>query len=109
MEQSANLENNQEKIEKVKLIEALQVNGSEHPETKALMIKWIKQRETEVEKENTSRATIVFNIDRADLYIAANDMEGALEHLEDTLMQTRQEGEKELGDQIRRKIKELKV
>jgi FimV-like protein len=101
-------ENNQEKIEKGKVLEMLRTNGLDHIETKELVMEWTEQKEAEVEKENTSRATIVFNIERSDLYIAMGDKEGATECLEDALAQADQENEKELQDQIIEKLKSLK-
>ena len=101
-------ENNQEKIKKEKVLEMLRTNGLDHPETKKLVMKWTKQREVEVEKENTSRATIVFNIERSDLYIAMWDKEGAIKCLKDVLTQAYQENEKGLQEQILEKLRGLK-
>lgn len=100
-------ENNQEKIEKEKVLEMLRTNGFDHPETKELVMRWTEQREAEVEKENTSRAAIVFNIERSDLYIAMEDKQGAVECLEDALTQADQENDTELQNQILEKLKSL--
>jgi hypothetical protein len=99
----------QEKIEKGKILEMLKANGSEHPETKALVIKWTEQQEALVNKENTNRAAIIFNIERSDLYIAAGDIAGALECLEDARLQAHQENETELYDQIMKKMDEMEA
>lgn len=101
-------QNPEGKIEREKVLEMLRTNGLEHPETKELVMKWTAQREAEVEKENTSCAAIVFNIDRSDLYIAAGDKDGAKECLESALDQADQENEKELQDQIIEKLRSLK-
>jgi len=85
----------------------LRENGFEHPETRDLVIKWTEQQEALVTKENTSRASIVFNIERADLYLAVGDKEGALECLEDARMQSYQENESELYKQIMKKMDEI--
>lgn len=104
MEKTPSLEN---KIEKQRVLEALRAKGLEDPETKALVIKWTEEQEEIVARENTPRATIVFNIERADLYLAAGDVEGELECLEDALYQAEQEGETELALQIAKKIEEI--
>ena len=109
MEMPPTGENNQEKIEKEKVLEMLRTNGLEHFETNELVTKWTLQKEAEVKKENTSRAAILLNIDRTDLYIAIGDNEGAIKNLEDALEQADQENEKELQDQIIEKIKALKI
>ena len=95
-------------LEKKTVLEMLKANGFDHPETKELVMKWIEQREREVEIENTSRAAIVFNIERTDLYIAMGDREGAIQNLEDALGQADSEDEKELQEEIIAKIKEIK-
>jgi hypothetical protein len=60
-----------------------------------------------VTAENTSRAAIVFNIERADLYVAAGDFEGAVDCLEDASTQAVQEDEMGLLKQISDKIGQL--
>ena len=101
-------ENDQEKIKKEKVLEMLRTNGPDHPETRELVMRWTVQREIEVRKENTSRATIIFNIERSDLYIAGGDKNGAIECLEDALTQAVHENEKGLEKQIMKKLKSLK-
>ena len=96
-----------EKIEKEKVLEMLKTKGVEDPETKALVLEWTKEREAVVAKENTSRAAIVFNIERSDLYVAANDIEGAIECLESALTQAEQENEEKLRKEILEKIESL--
>ena len=96
-----------EKIEKEKVLEMLKTKGVEDPETKALVLEWTKEREVEVAKENTSRASIVFNIERSDLYVAANDIEGAIGCLESALTQAEHENEEELLKEILEKIEKL--
>ena len=103
MEKFPTPENN-EKIEKETVLEALRTKGPEDPETKEMVIKWTIQREAEVDKENTNRASIIFNIERTDLYLAAGDVEGALEHLEDVLLYASQVKERELYNETLKKI-----
>jgi len=107
MENFPSPENSQEKIEKEKVLEMLRANGFEHPETREMVIKWTEQQETLATKENTGRATIIFNIERSDLYLAVGDKEGALECLEDARTQAHQENETELYDQIMKKMDEI--
>jgi len=82
----------------------LRANGLEHPETKNLMLKWTKQQEMLVVKENVSRAIIIFNIERSDLYLAIGDKDEALDCLEDARLQAHQENETELYSQIMKKM-----
>jgi translation elongation factor EF-1beta len=97
-----------EKIEKQKVLDMLRMNGFGHPETKELVVEWTKQKEAEVEQsENPNRESIIFNIERTDLYIAVGDKEGAIECLEDALTQADQENEVELQNQILEKLKSL--
>ena len=89
MEQSSRPEN----IMKEKVLEMLKENGFEHDETKRLVMEWTIQQEKAVV---TIKDSIIFNISRADLYIAIGDIDGAEECLRDALLQTEQEGEIEL-------------
>ena len=107
MEDFPTLQNNQEKIEKAKVLELLRVNGYEHPETKEAVTKWTEQQEAIVTKENTGHARIAFEIERADLYLATGDTDGALECLEDARVQAHYENEDELYDQIMKKMDEV--
>ena len=97
--------NNFEKIEKEKVFEMLKTNGFDHLETRDLILRWTKQREEEVENENTKRANIIFNIEQSDLYIIANDKEIALDYLEEALTQAEQEREVDLQKEILEKMK----
>ena len=97
------------KIEKEVVLEMLKMNGFGHPETRELVTEWTKQKETEVEKnENPNRASILFNIERTDLYFVIGDTRGAVECLEDALLQAEKENEVELQEQILEKLKGLK-
>lgn len=108
MEKLPDQEGMQEKMEKEDVLEILRSKGLGDPEAMEMVMKWTMEQEELVTKENTSRAAIVFNIERSDLYIAAGDMEGAIDCLEDALTQAFQEDEKELYDQVLEKINELK-
>ena len=93
--------NNFDKIEKETVLEMLRTNGFDHPETKELVLKQTEQREEEVEKdENPNRASIVFTIERTELYLATGDKDGAFQNLEDALDQADHEGDVELQNQI---------
>lgn len=100
-------ENSQEEVGKEKVLEMLLANGTDDPETRELVIRWTEQQEALVAKENTSRAAIVFNVERADLYVAAGDINEALECLEDARTQAHQENEAELYVQIMKKMDDL--
>ena len=104
-----NQENIVEKIEKEKVLEMLRANGLEHNETKEMVIRWTEQQVAEVEKENTHRAGIIFNIECADLYIAAGDLLGAIDCLWLARVQAQNELEnaKEIFSQISKKADEI--
>ena len=95
------------KIEKAEVLEMLRLNGFEHPETRSAVIKWTEQQEVLVTNENTAKARIYFEIERADLYIAVKDIEGALDCLEDVRIQAHQENEVELYNEIMKKMDEV--
>jgi hypothetical protein len=88
-------------INKEDVLAALRSND---PGAKELVDAWTRQQEALVV---TSKDTIVLNFSRADLYVTAGDLEGALECLKDALYQARQEGEDLLYEQIKKKLAEL--
>src|ERR1035437_8525305 len=101
------LPNQERKIEKSEVIELLRTRGFEDPEVKESVTQWTIQREALVTQEGTATASIIFNMDRADLYLAIEDTEGALETLEDARLQAHQENEMELYNQIMAKMDEI--
>lgn len=70
--------NQERKIEKSEVAELLKARGLEDPEVKELVTQWTIQQETLATQEGTAIASITFNMGRADLYLAAGDIEGAL-------------------------------
>lgn len=68
----------EEKIKKEEVLEALRARGPEDPETQELVLRWTEQQEAAVEREKTRRAQIVFELDRAELYVVAGDPAEAL-------------------------------
>lgn len=107
MEKVLNLENSQENIKKSEVLDMLRMNGFEHAETRAMVMKWTEQQEVLVTKENTRRASILFTIERTDLYLAGGDKDGALECLEDARAQAHYENDGELYLQIMKKMDEV--
>lgn len=90
----------------------LRVNGLEHFETKKMMLDWIKQQEALILKENVSgmdnnRADIIFDMERSDLYVAAGDIDGALDLLDGARQRALQGNEKEIYGQIMKKMDEI--
>jgi hypothetical protein len=77
---------------------------SKSPRAMELVNTWTKQQEALVV---TSKDAIVLNLSRADLYVAAGDLKGALECLQDALYQAVQEGEDLLCKQIKGEIAKL--
>ncbi len=70
------------KISKQEVLAMLQANGPDHAETQKAMIRWTEQQEKWVDsQEDRNRARILSEIERSDLYVAAGDIEGALECL----------------------------
>lgn len=55
-------------IETEDLLRRIRANGLEDPETMKLVQEWTLQQEELVTRVNTSQATIMFNILRADVY-----------------------------------------
>ncbi len=94
-------------IDKSEVLETLRVKGFDDPETLALVTKWTIQQEAVVTEAGTSKATIEFNISRADLYVAGGDVDGAFECLEEARLQAYSENETELYGQIMAKMDEL--
>lgn len=101
------LPNQERKIKKSEVIELLKTRGLEDQEVKELVTQWTIQREALATEEGTAIASIIFNMDRADLYVAIGDIEGALEALEDARLQAHQENEMELYNQIMIKMDEI--
>ena len=95
------------KVEKADLIKALAEKGLSDPETQEMLTRWTEEQEKYVESQPRPDAEIKFNIDRADLYIALNDVTGALECLEDARVQASQESRDDLYNQICDKMDEI--
>jgi hypothetical protein len=68
----------EEKIEKEKVLEALRAWGTEDPRTQELVLRWTEQQEAAVKRERTRRIQIVFELNRAELYVTAGDPAEAL-------------------------------
>jgi hypothetical protein len=107
MEQIPKQEGGENKIEKATVLDLLRAKGFEDGEAKEAVMRWTEQREAEVNAINTSRAAIEFNIERAELYIAVGDKEGALDCLHDARMQAHQENEGALYADILEKMDEI--
>lgn len=107
MESGPSQEGRKLEIKKTDVIESIKSKGVSNPETISMITAWTLQEEARVARENTSRATIVFNIERADLYVAAGDIQGALECLEDARLQAHNENETDLYQQILTKMDEI--
>ncbi|MDP3764579.1 MAG: hypothetical protein Q8Q95_03075 [bacterium] len=82
------------------VIEALRTKGNEDTETRALLLKWTEQNETEANNINTSKANIECIIKQALLYKEAGYVAEALESLENAQLAAFNEKETELYQQI---------
>lgn len=91
----------------MQVLAKIREKGLSDPETMELVINWTKQEEERVTQEGTSEATIGLNIARADLYVAAGDIEGALDCLESARVEAHNEGLQDLFDAIMKKMDEL--
>lgn len=97
----------EEKIEKATVVEFLKARGLEDPEALDMVLRWTRQQEAFVTAANTPAAAITFNTDRADLYLAVGDTAGALDALADARLQAYQENERELYNEIMKKMDEI--
>jgi hypothetical protein len=104
MESEPNLER---RIEKSELTELIKGRGLTDPAVMELVQAWTTQQEEQVTGEDTPAATIRLNIERADLYLAAGDKQGALEVLDDARFQAHQENEDDLYRETEEKMSEI--
>jgi hypothetical protein len=82
------------------VLEALRTHGLAHEATRELVVRWTEQEERRIEEEpRNKRLPVVFNIQRADLYLIIGDVEGAIECLKDALVQAQGEGFEDLYQQ----------
>jgi rhamnogalacturonyl hydrolase YesR len=100
------------KIEKAKVLEMIRTKGLQDPETMDLIHAWTLEQEQQVALENTPTATLRFDLERVDLYLAAGDVEGALEFLENPetglFYAALQQGDQEICSLVEVKIKEIR-
>ena len=94
-------------IDKSEVVNEIKTKGIEGLGVKELVERWTIEQEKNVEQVGTAEASINFNIDRADLYLATGDKEGALEALEDARLQAYQEGNIELYNKIMTRMDEI--
>ncbi len=99
---------NQERIiDKSEVMDEIKTKGIEGPGVRELIEQWTIQQEKIAEEFGTSESSINLNIDRADLYLATGDKEGALEALEDARLHAHQEGNLELYNKIMIRMDEI--
>ncbi|MFZ2522113.1 MAG: hypothetical protein WAX44_01215 [Minisyncoccia bacterium] len=94
-------------IETEEVLERLRATGPDDPETMKFVMEWTFQQEELVRRVNTSKATMMFNILRSDVYLAAGDKDEALQCLEEARMQAHQEDEETLYNMIMKKMDEI--
>ena len=82
----------------------LKEKGLEDPEAHQLLMDWTLAHEARVEATGTSRAAIEFNIERGTLYIEAGFLGEGIDTLESALIQAEQEDQKDLQEEIVKKI-----
>ncbi|MDR3519880.1 MAG: hypothetical protein P4L63_03280 [Candidatus Pacebacteria bacterium] len=96
MEEKPNIER---KIKKSEVVELLKARGIDNLEVKKFFMDWTLQRERETDK-GTPRDRIIFNVERAEVYLAIGDNEEFLNALDDALRQALQHNEADLYNQI---------
>ena len=104
MESEPNLER---RIEKAEVIALIKERGLIDPAVMELVKAWTTQQEEQVTSKDTPAATIRLNIERADLYLADGDKQGALDVLEGVRLQAQQENEDDLYREIEEKMSEI--
>lgn len=92
------------RIEKDTLLALLKERGIEDKEVESMVLEWTIQREQLV---TTPKEAILFNIERSELYIATGDIEGAIDVLNDALLQAHNENEVVLFSEIKKKLSDL--
>jgi hypothetical protein len=104
---------NQEAVpERSVVVEALREKGAEDPEALEMYVKWITAREEWATQENTSRANLDVNIERAELLAEAGLRQEAIEAYGDALIQAwneRLDDFDEVHEKIGLALKELGV
>src|SRR4051812_22887601 len=75
-----------ESIDRTRVVEILKAKGFEDPESREIMIAWSEKREAEVSAEGTREAQVNFEIERAEIYRDAGNIEYAAGAYEDALM-----------------------
>ncbi len=82
------------------VLEAVKLLGPGNPENRRLVTEWTVREEEAVrrntEREPLARASIRFNIQRAELYFAAGNIDGAIDCLYDAIDQAANEGHDDL-------------
>lgn len=93
-------------IDKEQVIARIKETGLDNPDTIDLVRRWKIQQEDLI-KDDFCEASIVLNIDMADLYEAGGNIDEALNCLEDARYQAGQVDHKEFYDQITKRMEEI--
>lgn len=94
-------------INKDKIIEVIKEKGIEDAEARELFDKWLDNRQAEVEKKNTSKATLDLNIEIAEIYRDSAMIEAAIDAFHDAASQAWNEGDDELYEKLIDEIEKL--
>lgn len=79
----------------------------EDPEVNTVVQKWLLQREGETRAENTSRANIVLEVDRMELYQAMGDEVSARQCAEDAYTMAWNEGQYDILEHLEQKFPDI--
>lgn len=85
------------------VIESLKKN----PENKELFLKWLDKRRAEIDVINTSKATLMLNVEIAEIYREAGLIDEALDAFEAAAEMAYQEGEEELYKKLLDELESL--
>ena len=92
------------KVERQQVVDALRLNGKDHPETLALLVQFVQQEEAIVEQHMEKRSfyheAVASAIRNAELYFEAGYVSEAVAELEENLEIAFQANEQELFEKI---------
>lgn len=96
-----------DRVEKSQLLEMLREKGIHDVESQQLVDRWTRQREAEVDAENTLAARVRFNAERSELFLAAGDREGAIHTLSEAWGEANQIQDKAVRERLCEELLEM--
>lgn len=96
-----------DRLEKGQLLEILREKGIHGVASRQLVDRWIRQREAEVDAENTLEVRVRFNAERSELFLAAGDREGAIHTLNEAWGEANQIQDEAVREQLCEELLEV--